>query len=266
MLDSLKTFALHDKGRIAEALTGDPIGAAYLLADLDPPYFQHTRWFGAGPAMENLTCVVMVYTALEVPALLTFGNEAGFERILEAFAGELPSRCNGMIWPGHQNPIEKSYTSRHLRRMNRMGLARIAFKPCHDESDAVPMGRGDLEDLTALMEHYPGNYFEPAMFSDDLYYGIRVNGRLVSAGGIHTYSPTYRVAAVGNIVTHGAHRRQGLALRCTSALLEKLFEKVDHVALNVEEGNAPAIDCYRRLGFASHLTYTEGLYCKKEHP
>jgi GNAT superfamily N-acetyltransferase len=266
MLESLNTFALLDMGCIAETLASDPIGTAYLLADLDPPYFQHTRWFGAGPAVKELKSVVMVYTALEVPALLTFGGKAGFSRILEDYRDELPDTCHGMIWPDHEDPIEKFYTGRRIRRMNRMGLGRNDFRPCHGGPDAEPMKRGDLEDLTALMEHYPGNYFEPAMFSEDLYYGIRVHGRLVSAGGIHTYSATHRVAALGNIVTHGDHRRQGLALRCTSSLLEKLFEKVDHVALNVEAGNAPALNCYRRLGFASRLTYTEGLYTKKEHP
>lgn len=265
-------------------LAPDPIGAAYLLSDLEDPYFQHTQWFVAKSGATKTGCakvesnivetgktesnetvsVILLYTALKDPALLPFGDAAGIGAIVDQMGDAFPEKVLGMVWPDHDDALARHFDNPSGRKMIRMGLAKGAFIPCAGPDRARPMTWDDLDDLTALMEHYPGNYFEPAMFRENLYYGIRQEGRLVSAGGIHTMSPTHGVAAVGNIVTHGDCRRQGLALSCTSTLIEALLSSVDHVALNVEAGNAAAIACYERLGFSHYREYTEGVYIKKE--
>ncbi|MHC4943085.1 MAG: GNAT family N-acetyltransferase [Planctomycetota bacterium] len=262
MPETLEVYTIQDRKKLADALIHDPFRAAYLLADLENPYFANTRWYAAGSDAEQLNAVILIYTALKTPALLPFGDPLGLERILEERGAELPDKAYGMIWPEHKESIGKIYDTQFDRRMIRMGLEKSDFRPAAKDWETMPLHQEDLDELTALMEHYPGNFFEPAMFRDELYYGIRMDGRLVSAGGIHTYSPTYSVAAIGNIVTHKVYRRRGLALACTAALVKMLLEEVDSIALNVEETNEPAIQCYKRLGFVPRGSYTEGLFSK----
>ncbi|MFH1998964.1 MAG: GNAT family N-acetyltransferase [Planctomycetota bacterium] len=267
MHDDLQVFTLTDRQALAKKLGPDPTGAAYLLADLEDPYFEHTRWFGAGrdPGGE-LVSIVLLYSALKDPAMLPYGEARGVGRILIEKARQIPDRVLGMIWPDQMEEMARFFDNPSGRSMIRMGLSKDSFIPCPGPDKAEALTWGDLGELTALMAHYPGNYFEPAMFREKLYYGVRLDGRLVSAGGIHTYSPTYGVAAIGNIVTHGSYRRRGLALSCTSTLVKALLEeeKVNHVALNVEAGNKAAISCYERLGFFHFREYIEGVFVKKD--
>ena len=259
----MKVAALEDPRQSAGALKRDPVGAAYLLADLQEPYFEHTRWFGAISSQGEIRTVLMLYTALKTPALLTFGEEDGIVEIVKQKEAELPPACTAMIWPGHEQSIEKIYYPSNKRRMIRMGLGRDDFRPCDTGMGAEPLRENDLPDLLKLMEHYPGNYFEEAMFRDGLYFGIRVEGKLVSAGGVHTVSPDHGVAAIGNIVTHTRSRRNGFASACTSVLIGSLFDQVENIALNVEASNTAAVQCYKRLGFSSHLSYNEAFYRKR---
>jgi predicted GNAT family acetyltransferase len=115
-----------------------------------------------------------------------------------------------------------------------------------------------LDDLLRLYdESYPGNWFDPRMLQTRQYFGLRVNCRLVSVAGVHAYSQAYRVAAIGNVVTHPAHRNKGYAKLVTARLCQSLLEKVNHVGLNVKADNAAAIACYRGLGFEIVAPYGE---------
>lgn len=95
------------------------------------------------------------------------------------------------------------------------------------------------------------------MLKTNQYFGIHGPRGLVSVAGIHVYSPTYRVAALGNITTHPDFRRQGLGKAVTAKLCLSLLETVKHVGLNVQVDNEEAIRCYRRLGFEVIGSYGE---------
>ena len=71
----------------------------------------------------------------------------------------------------------------------------------------------------------------------------------MSVAGIHLLNPEYKVAAIGNIVTDSNYRGRGYATKCVKHILDRLFEVVDSVALNVIEDNLPAIYCYKKFGF-----------------
>lgn len=64
-----------------------------------------------------------------------------------------------------------------------------------------------------------------------------------------THFATSDVVEIGNIVTHPAYRRRGLASACTSALTAACFGLTDRVYLMVMAENDGAFNAYRALGF-----------------
>ena len=102
--------------------------------------------------------------------------------------------------------------------------------------------------------------------SDGLYYGIRVNGRLVSAAGTHVISPAARLAVVGNVMTHTDFRGRGYATAVTGAVTAELLKSCDQVVLNVRADNPPALAAYRRLGYQVNVTFEERLIHRTELP
>jgi ribosomal protein S18 acetylase RimI-like enzyme len=89
------------------------------------------------------------------------------------------------------------------------------------------------------------------------YVGVWRDGALLSVAGIHVFSETYSVAALGNVTTHPDYRGQGLATVATAALCKQLRERVSHISLNVHGDNTRAIRTYERLGFARVAVYGE---------
>ena len=74
---------------------------------------------------------------------------------------------------------------------------------------------------------------------------------------VHVYSPTYRIAALGNITTDPQFRGRGYARIVAGSLCRHLLQSVEHVGLNVKSDNLPAIRCYQSLGFENCAEYEE---------
>jgi ribosomal protein S18 acetylase RimI-like enzyme len=64
-----------------------------------------------------------------------------------------------------------------------------------------------------------------------------------------THFATPDVIEIGNVVTHPAYRRRGLASACTSALAQACFGLASRVYLMVMAENDGAYEAYRALGF-----------------
>ena len=111
--------------------------------------------------------------------------------------------------------------------------------------------------LGLYKEGYPGNWFNARMLQTKQYFGLRIENRLVSIAGIHVYSEKYKVAALGNIVTHPDYRGNGFGKAVTAGLCQSLSEHVDNIGLNVKADNAAAIALYEKLGFEIVGTYYE---------
>jgi len=116
-----------------------------------------------------------------------------------------------------------------------------------DPGDAVRLTAADLPAMAALARREGMMAFEEDPLARGPWYGVRRGGRLVAQGGIHL--SLERAAELGNIVTAGTHRRQGLATQIVAALLRELLPTGKTVFLQVLEDNAPAITFYRRMGF-----------------
>jgi ribosomal protein S18 acetylase RimI-like enzyme len=68
---------------------------------------------------------------------------------------------------------------------------------------------------------------------------------LVSAAGIHVYSPRYKVAALGNIATAPEFRGQGIGTTLVSMLYEDLLaDGIVAVGLNVDSKNTGAFKIF----------------------
>jgi ribosomal protein S18 acetylase RimI-like enzyme len=152
----------------------------------------------------------------------------------------------------------------------------MAIAPANFRRVPGPTTRLDLSHLDALRQLYQlggGDAFAPYQLRGGIYYGIEADGQLVSAAGTHLISPTYGVAAVGNIFTHPGHRRLGYATACTSQVVEELLAlrraqgraQDLKVVLNVNQENTEAIGVYERLGFRRHCPYIEVVGNRKSH-
>ncbi len=239
-------------------LSRDPVGCAYMLGDLDMPYAEQARWFGLRGEQGTLDGVLLVYEGLSVPAVLTSGGGDEVEALLLATHGDLPRQFYAHIRTHHRDAMEPFYDVSGAKEMIRMGLDRARYRPCSDPGGVFPLSHPDTGAIMQLYMHYPDNFFEPAQLDTGLYFGVREGDELASVAGIHVFSERHDIAAIGNIVTHSDHRGRGLASKCVRRLLDALFEKVDHVALNVEVGNEAAIACYRKFGFREHYRFFEG--------
>jgi predicted GNAT family acetyltransferase len=68
-----------------------------------------------------------------------------------------------------------------------------------------------------------------------------------------------RLAVVGNVLTHLDYRGRGFATAATGAVTAELLRSCDQVVLNVRSDNPPALQAYRRLGYAEHVRFEERL-------
>jgi predicted GNAT family acetyltransferase len=123
----------------------------------------------------------------------------------------------------------------------------------------VPLTRVHADQLTELYNLGEGNAFSPTQVEHGVFYGVFEDGQLVSVAGTHLVSPTYAVAAVGNVFTHPDHRNLGYGTMTTSAVVTRLLQTgILDIILNVGQENQAAIRIYERLGFERHCPYLEG--------
>jgi ribosomal protein S18 acetylase RimI-like enzyme len=227
----------------------------YELGDLDPLHASHTTWLThrKGAALD---AVVLVYGGLAVPTLVALGH-AGIDAHRELLASErstLPPRFYAHLSPGLAEVLQPRFRLKSLGLHAKMALRRAPA----DAGPVVRFASGDAAELTSFYaESYPTGYFEPHMLESGPFVGIRDAKGIACVAGVHVFSKSQRVAALGSIATRPDQRGRGLARAATSALCRWVRPEVDHIGLNVVAGYAPAIACYRRVGFEQVGEYEE---------
>ncbi|MEZ4269005.1 MAG: GNAT family N-acetyltransferase [Myxococcota bacterium] len=246
---------------LLKALLGrDPVTCAYMLGDLDEAFSDFCTWYGVD-GVDGLEGVLLVYDALSVPVLISYGQSGAIEAIMAAFWHDLPGRTLVHLQPHHVGAVDQVFGTEGLVPMLRMGLQARDFRRSEADTSAVEqLSHRHTGEIIELYTHYPDNFFEPAQLDSGHYCGIRVDDRLVSVAGVHVLSHEASVATLGNIVTHPDFRGRGLSTACTSHLCARLLsEGVGTLALNVKRENRSAVRVYEKLGFRYHSTYLEGL-------
>ena len=232
---------------------------AYELGDLDPREAAHTTWF----ANEPVDAVVLLYRGLATPTIVALadGDPAALRALLAACAPELPARFYAHLTPGVEAALAPGFRAERLGHNVKMALASPVAGAVDDS--IVRIGRLRPEDAAEAVRFYaasyPESYFEPVNLARGPYVAIRDDHGIAAIAGVHVYSQVLRVASLGNIATRPDARGRGHARRASAALCRLLQAEVDVIGLNVRADNAPAIACYRAVGFEPRHAYDEWL-------
>ena len=250
---------LEDRDAIAAFLRRNARAHVYELGDLDDFDWPHTRWFG-WKRDGRTEQIALLYSEPVVPVLLAITDEPfdEMERLLRTISDTLPSP----LYVHATAPLLAVLAERYAIESAEPHLKLALGRPDLVAANAVPveiLGPADLDEIeTFYAAAYPGTWFVPRMLATGRYVGIRQNGRLVCVAGVHVHSPTWRVAALGNVATLPELRGQGLARgACAALCLLLLADGIETIALNVRADNTAAMAAYTRLGFESVAAYTE---------
>jgi len=260
----MQIVELRDKVRIETFLRLNPELHVYSLGDLDDLFWPATTWYG-GQEAGALREIVLVYAGRGLPTVVALSEDpAAVQKLLRKVVPRLPDRFYAHLSPGIPQIFKRTHRVASHGPHRKMSLRNAGQVRAIDCSAAVLLTEPDRDDPVRLYdESYPGNWFDPQMLETRQYFGLRVARRLVSVAGVHVYSEQYRVAAIGNVVTHPDHRNRGYGTLVTGRLCQSLLETTDHIGLNVKADNAPARACYTRLGFEIVASYGEFTIEKK---
>lgn len=261
-----------DLTRVRRFLAADPVWATYALADLQPHLAADCRWLLA-PTGDALA---LIYRGLQPPVLLTVGEPAALDQVLSAAAeeGELPETIYASIREEHLPVVSRYFDLQSdLRPMLRMKLAdprALGAGGCKlgaadqeaAEQQIVRLAGAQAADVFRLLQHsgpFTPDAFSPAQMDAGVFFGLYAESELLAVGGTHVVDYEQRLAAIGNMYTHPAHRRRGYAAAILRAIAcELLAREVGQIVLNVDQRNPSAHALYLAHGFVVHVPYFEG--------
>ncbi len=247
-------------------LQQDRVVNCFALADLLPPFRQHTRISLAAHAQSGQTATLLIVEHPALCVLATSGQAAGVAALLARLG--LPAAPLIQALPEHWPLLASHYdlpaSPRDLLRMNL--TAQTFQRPASALPLAERLTKADLPALLTLYELFPKGHFRPDLLDDGLFYGVREGARLVAAGGTHVLALPYGLAVLGNIFTHPDWRGRGCAQAVVAALVTNLLAQgCQDVILNVDVDNPPAIRVYTKLGFLPHCHIWSGPAARRAH-
>ena len=251
---ALTVQTTQDRALLRDFLEGNRLFAAYALCDLEDREFSRTRWAAAFDG-DEMVSIVLEYSGMTPQPLFVMGRDDGIEAILRDLIR--PRAAYVAALTENLPAVESQYRVDPGPPMVRMWVDRARFRPYPaDVRRLLPIEIGELNRLYQLGF---ASWLPSSSITDGVYYGIRVGGRLIAAAGTHVVSPQARLAVVGNVLTHIDYRGRGYATAVTGAVTAELLRTCDQVALNVRSDNPPALQAYRRLGYAEHVRFEERL-------
>jgi ribosomal protein S18 acetylase RimI-like enzyme len=252
--DDLVARTTTDRALLRSFLEGDRLYSAYALCDLEEREFARTRW-GVAWAGDAPVSLVLEYNGPTPQPLFVMGRADGIATILRDVIR--PRAAYAAMRPDLMGAVEGSYRVDPGPEMVRLWVDRAHFRPYPATVQRIlPV---DIGDLNRLYQLGFASWLPTGAVTEGVYYGVRANGMLVAAAGTHVISPSARLAVIGNVLTHIDYRGRGFATAVTGAVTAELLRSCDQVVLNVRADNPPALNAYRRLGFAEHTRFEERL-------
>jgi ribosomal protein S18 acetylase RimI-like enzyme len=201
------------------------------------------------------------YGDLPFPAL-AFVAELGevLPQLLSALADRVPvlrtATLGGVIAEQRMRQLAACATIAAAEVEYQMVIEPETLRPQH-APEVRRLRPDDLPEMTALAVIGGLAAWRPAVIEHGPAFGAFVDDQLVAMATTHFATPD--VIEIGNIVTHPAFRRRGLASACTSALTQASFGLAPRVYLMVLVENTAAFNAYRALGFwpAERFAFTE---------
>jgi GNAT superfamily N-acetyltransferase len=237
-------------------LEQDPTWSAYALADLEPEHQHLSTWHCAGQS------VLLIYRGLDPPVLFMQGDLVELGDLL---AEVPPGRYQFSSLPEHLELMQHDFSVERTVEMRRMRFSGEVNPLIDKKSRAVRLDESHLDSIRALIRDQPDapDAFLPAQLKSGIFFGIFDRRRMVALSGTHVRSPSYKVAAIGNVFTDPDYRGQGFASLTTGAVVHDLImEGTQTIVLNVVHSNKPAVVAYERIGFRTHCSYFEGYASK----
>lgn len=243
-----------DRHLLRDFLERDRLFAAYAICDLEDREFGRTKW-GIATEGSEVVAVGLEYGGLTPQPMFVMGREDGIAAVLRDVIR--PRIAYVAAMQQSLPAVAQHYRIDPGPQMVRMWVDRTTFAPLTSPVERIlPVEVGELNRLYGLGF---AAWIPSGAVAEGVYFGIRVNGRLVAAAGTHVISRQAGLAVVGNVLTHAEHRGRGYAKAATSAVTNELLRYCDHVVLNVRADNPPAIAAYRRLGYQEHCRFEERL-------
>ena len=150
---------------------------------------------------------MLEYGGLTPQPLFVMGDSAGIAQILRDVIR--PRLVYLASDHSHLAEIGKIYRIDPGPPMMRMVATRATFRP-HQEGTAMRLLPVEITDLNRLYGLGFTAWLPSDSIANGVYYGVRVNGRLVAAAGTHVISREARLAAVGNVMTAPDFRGRAL--------------------------------------------------------
>jgi len=253
-LGSIVARGTTDKALLGAFLERDRLYAAYAICDLEEREFARTRW-GVAYDGDAPIAVVLEYNGPTPQPLFAMGDQDGVAVVLRDLIR--PRVAYLAAPPPLISAVETAYRVDPGPSMVRMWVDRAYFRPY--PATVQRLLPAEIGELNRLYQLGFASWLPAGAIADGVYYGLRVNGQLVSAAGTHVVSPGARLAVVGNVLTHIDYRGRGFATAVTGAVTADLLRTCDQVVLNVRADNPPALNAYRRLGYLEHMRFEERL-------
>ncbi len=250
---------LEDKEEIYSILKTDRLYSAYAIGDLESGLFEKCQWAAAFDDGEP-KALCLLFKGLVPNAVFCMGEPSGLAVILGSVLR--PGRVFFAARPEHVPSLRAFYDLDPAETLIRMALTEKQFQP--NQGRAVRLTSQDIHGLNSLYRMGGGTGFAPYQVTQGIFYGVRLDGKVIATAGTHVISPKYGIACVGNVFTHPDHRGHGLAAACTSAVVrDVLAAGCRDVVLNVRQDNSAAIRVYTKLGFAENSRYEEAYATRK---
>jgi ribosomal protein S18 acetylase RimI-like enzyme len=243
-----------DRELLRSFLERDRLFAAYAICDLEDREFGRTRW-GIASEGDEVVALVLEYSGMTPQPIFLMGDAAGLEAILRDVIR--PRAAYLAARPELLPTVEQFYRVDPGPPMVRMWVDRTTFRPY--PATVQRLLPSEIGDLNRLYQLGFAAWLPSSAIADGVYYGMRVNGQLVAAAGTHVISESARIGVVGNVLTHLDYRGRGFATAVTGAVTAELLRSCDQVVLNVRSDNPPALNAYRRLGYAEYVRFEERL-------